>query len=90
MTTIANLVAVLFAGIGGSFAPVKSFPGWAQALAHVTPQFWAVRAFSDVLVGHAGVRDIAPNLAVLALFTAAFAALTAMRFDQSAKKHALA
>lgn len=77
----ANLAAVLLGGIGGAFAPVSTYPRWAQVLAHATPQFWAIEGFQQVIVGGASLAGVMVNLAVLFCFSAAFLVLAAWRFD---------
>lgn len=83
---VSNLVAVLFGGLGGAFAPASSYPAWAEALAHLTPQYWAIEGFKDVLSGHGTLVDVAPNLAVLLAFSAGSTLLAAVRFDMRETK----
>jgi ABC-2 type transport system permease protein len=83
---IANLVAVLFGGLGGTFAPASSYPAWAAALAHLTPQYWAIEAFHEVMSGDGGLVDVLPNLGVLLAFSVGLTTLAALRFDMGETK----
>jgi ABC-2 type transport system permease protein len=73
-------MAVLFAFLG------SALPGWAQAIAHVTPAYWALDALGSITLGHAGLGDVWRPIAVLAAFTAGFAIVAALRFRASDSK----
>jgi ABC-2 type transport system permease protein len=77
---IGNLGGILMAGLGGSLAPATSLPGWAQAIAHVTPTYWTLKALRDITLNGAGLAHVAPALAVVAGFTMVFALVAALRF----------
>lgn len=78
LNAIANLGAILFAGLGGSLAPISSTPGWVQAIAHATPGYWAMEGFSKVIIFGGGLAGVlVPVLVQLAFATAA--AVTAWR-----------
>ncbi len=83
---IGNLGGMVMAGLGGALAPASTLPGWAQAIAHATPAYWALRALRDITLGGAGLADVAPVLLVLAGFTVAFILLAAVRFRPSDTK----
>jgi len=77
---LGNLGGMVMAGLGGAIAPVSSLPGWARLLAHMTPPYWCLQAMRDVTLKQAGLADVLGDLAVLAGFAAAFAAVVAARF----------
>lgn len=77
---ITNLGAMLLAGIGGALAPVADLPGWARAVAPVTPSYWAMRGFRDVIVHGEGLGAVGLPVAVLLAAATALAALTLWRF----------
>ena len=77
---IGNLGGMVMAGLGGALAPASTLPGWAQAVAHATPAYWALRALHDITLDRAGLAEVAPALLVLAGFGAGFALVAALRF----------
>jgi len=83
---IGNLGGMLMAGIGGALTPTSDLPGWAQAIAHGTPAYWALRAIRDVTFRHAGLGDVLGSTAVLCGFAVGFACVAALRFRASDAK----
>lgn len=79
LNAISNLGTMIFAGLGGSLAPISVLPSWARSISPVTPSYWAMRGFRDVIAG-GGLSDAALPVAVLLLFAAAFGAVAAFRF----------
>jgi ABC-2 type transport system permease protein len=79
LNAVSNLGAMLFAGLGGSLAPTAALPGWARAVAPVTPSYWAMRGFRSTIAG-GGFVDVLLPLSVLAVFSMGFAAVAAVRF----------
>jgi ABC-2 type transport system permease protein len=83
--SFSYLGMVLFGAIGGAFVPFSVLPGWARAIAPVTPTYWAMRGLRSVILdGHglsAVVRPIVMLLAMGALFTVV--ALRRLRFDET-------
>lgn len=79
LNAVSNLGTMLFAGLGGAIAPISALPGWARAIAPATPSYWAMRGFRSVIAG-GGLGDIVLPVGVLALFSAGFAVLAALRF----------
>jgi ABC-2 type transport system permease protein len=65
VTAFANLGAILLAALGGALLPVQSLPGWAQTIAPVTPDYWAMTAFRGLTTGSASLGDVLPNVGVL-------------------------
>lgn len=83
---LSNIAAVLLGGIGGAFAPPTSYPEWAQLVARVTPQYWAIDGFKQVIVGGAHLDGIVANAAALLAFSVAFLAVASFRFDTTEVK----
>jgi ABC-2 type transport system permease protein len=81
-----NLVGMLMAGVGGAFTPASTLPGWAQAIAHATPTYWALSALRDITLRGAGLTAVWRPIAVLVAFTLGFALVTALRFRPSDAK----
>lgn len=84
MTSAANVLALVMAGLGGALVPRELLPSWAVPLAPATPAHWAVRGLQDVVSGGAGVGGVAFELGVLGAFASAFAllALVMLKPDQ--------
>ncbi len=51
--------------LGGSFQQAGSLPGIFQTLALLTPNGWALRAFTQIGAGGADLRDVLPSVLVL-------------------------
>ena len=76
-----QLIVLVVGAIGGALLPVSAMPDWTQPLARVTPQFWAVMGFRDLIEGHAGIVDIVPNVALLGIMGAGLLTAGARAFD---------
>jgi ABC-2 type transport system permease protein len=85
LSAIANLSAILIAGLGGALAPITDSPGWLRGLAHASPGYWAMDGFSKVIISGGGVAAVAvPVLTQLAFASAAgLAAWATFRAEQS-------
>jgi len=80
LNAIANLGAIVLAGIGGAIAPATALPGWARTVAPATPSYWAMRGFRSVILDGGGLGDVALPAVVLLAFAAAFFFVAAVRF----------
>lgn len=81
LNALSNAGAMLIGGLGGAVTPVEFLPGWAQAIAPLTPAYWAMKGFRAVTLQPGGLADVAGPLLVLAGFTAAFAVIAVLRFQ---------
>lgn len=82
----AYLGALVLAGLGGALTPFNTLPDWAQTIAPATPTYWAVQAYETVILRGGGLDQIVLELAVLALFAAAFFILGTILFDSSRRR----
>ena len=80
MNALSNLGALLFAGVGGALAPLSAMPSWARTVAPVSPAYWAMRGYRDVILDGGGVGDVLLPAGVLLAFAAGAALLAATRF----------
>jgi ABC-2 type transport system permease protein len=85
VNSVANLGAMICAGLGGALTPLSTLPGWAQAVAPITPSYWALRGYREVIFGH-GNGDALLAAAVLIGFALLFTVLFLMRFRFEEKK----
>jgi ABC-2 type transport system permease protein len=67
--------------LGGCIAPAFLLDRYLGPLPKLIPQYWANRAFDDLLVRGLGLQDIALELAVLFGFTILFFVIGLWRFD---------
>jgi hypothetical protein len=65
-------------------------PHYVQVLAHGSPAFWGLQGLHKVILTHAGVVAIGPELAVMGASSMALAGigLWRMRFDESKRFYA--
>lgn len=86
VNAIANLGAMVLAGVGGAIAPLTALPGWAKAVAPGTPSYWSMRGFRSVILDSGGMADVALPVAVLMVFTVGFLVVARMRFHLEDEK----
>lgn len=79
LNAISNLGTMLFAGLGGAFAPISTLPDWARTLSPITPSYWAMRGFKSVIAG-GGFAEVGLPLLVLGGFTVTLAVMAGIRF----------
>ncbi len=86
MMAVVNLAAMVVAGLGGALAPVDVLPGWAQAIAPVSPAYWMLQGFRAVILeGRGPDATIVPAAMTLA-FAAVMAAVAVWRFSVTDEK----
>lgn len=85
VNAIGTLAGMLLVGLGGALAPVSSLPSPVQAMAHLSPSYWALRGLRAVIQGGAGLGAVATDVAVLTGFSVAVTALAVwrLRFDEA-------
>ena len=76
--SVALLVGLGFAALGGGMVPLEVFPDTVRSLAHVTPHAWASDGFGDLLRGR-GASDVLGETAVLLAYGSALLALATWR-----------
>lgn len=72
-------IGIALAMLGGCMWPLSIVSNFMRQLGHVTPQAWAVDAWTDLLSRGGTLPSIAPKLAVLAAFAAGLLLLSAIR-----------
>lgn len=86
MTALANVMALVMAGVGGALVPRELLPTWADPFAPATPSYWAVRGLQGVISGGAGIGGVAVELAALLAFTTAFTLLALLLLKPDQRK----
>ena len=78
-SAIGPPVGIALAMLGGCMWPLSIVSSFMRQLGHVTPQAWAVDAWTDLLSRGGSLSSIAPKLAVLAAFAAGLLVLSTTR-----------
>jgi ABC-2 type transport system permease protein len=65
--TLASLVSLVMAFAGGSFIPLNSLPAALRALSPYSLIYWAADGYRKLVLDSAGVRDVLPNISILAV-----------------------
>jgi len=81
--TLAVLLAVTLAALGGMMVPSFIMPGFLQTIAWITPHAWALSGYQDIIVRGLSISEILPETFVLIGFGVVFfsAALFRFRFN---------
>jgi ABC-2 type transport system permease protein len=77
----ASLVLWVLAFLGGSFIPLFLVNESMATIGQLTPHYWAVTGFYDLLTRGLGLASIADSLGALVAFSAVFLAVGAWRFE---------
>jgi ABC-2 type transport system permease protein len=75
----ASMIGVVLAILGGNFFPLYLLPDLIQTASALTPNGWALRAFSDIAYDGATLTDLGPHVAALLAFTCICGAVAAYR-----------
>ena len=81
--SVALLLGLGLAAIGGSMVPLEVFPETMRTIAHITPHAWGNEAFAELVRRDGGVADILPELGVMAAFAAVLLALAVWRLRKA-------
>jgi ABC-2 type transport system permease protein len=76
---LGMIVGLVFAAIGGSMAPLETFPATMRKIAHITPHAWANDAFNHLLVGGGGLSNVWLDVGVLCAYAAVLLTLATWR-----------
>lgn len=77
---LVNLGALVLGGLGGALVPVEQLPGWAEAAAPATPQYWAMQAHRSIFLDQGSVGDVVDSVLVLSVIALVTFTLAAVRF----------
>jgi ABC-2 type transport system permease protein len=78
---IAALVLWVLAFLGGAFIPLFLINESMATLGQVTPHYWAVTGFYDLLTRGQGLTSVVDSIVILLGFSAAFFLVGAWRFE---------
>ncbi|MCO6452926.1 MAG: ABC transporter permease [Caldilineales bacterium] len=77
---LANILMYSIAALGGAWWPIEITPEWMQRLAQITPTYWAMQGFHDIISRGLGLAAIIPEASVLLGFGVIYLAVGAWRF----------
>jgi ABC-2 type transport system permease protein len=80
---VSWLTASLSGLLGGMLFPIAVLPPWLQAIARLVPVTYALDAMRRALLTGAGLRDLLPDLAALALFSVVLLPLALLAFHRA-------
>jgi ABC-2 type transport system permease protein len=81
--SIAILIGLGLAALGGSMVPLEVFPSTVRAVAHATPHAWGNDAFSELLRHGGGLGDVLGDVGVLLAFAAVLLVLGTWRLRRA-------
>jgi len=71
-STLASIVLLVFAFLGGAFVPLDSLPASLRIVSRLTPIAWGTMGYQSLLEDGAGLSGVLPSVLVLAGFGASF------------------
>lgn len=86
LNVVANLGTIVLAGVGGALVPMSLLPGWVQAIAPLSPAYWAMRGFRSVILEGGGVGEVLLPIVVLLAWTIALGLVAVHRFHFDERK----
>ncbi|MGB3715710.1 MAG: ABC transporter permease [Candidatus Promineifilaceae bacterium] len=78
---VSTVILWVLAFIGGTIVPFFLLDNALAAIGKLTPQYWAVTGFYDLLVRGQGLADITDSVLALLGFSVLFVAVAVWRFD---------
>lgn len=88
--TLASILYLVMAFVGGSFFRLESLPAVLRAIAPFTPFYWATEGYRAVLERKAGLAEVLPHAGVLAAIGAVFLVAGGAALHRAAKRGAVA
>jgi ABC-2 type transport system permease protein len=88
--TMASIIYLVMAFVGGSFFRLESLPAALRAIAPFTPFYWATEGYRAVLERKAGVAAVLPHTGVLAAIGVVLLTAGAAALRRAAKRGAVA
>jgi ABC-2 type transport system permease protein len=77
---LASVVLWVAGAVAGAFVPQFLLGDFLSTIGKITPHYWAISAYSDIIVRGQNLAGVTTQLGVLALFTVAFFAIGVWRF----------
>jgi ABC-2 type transport system permease protein len=77
---VSVLLSNIFAALGGSWWPIEIVPQTFRTVGMVSPSYWAMDVFHQVIFFNKGLQDIAFNFIILSIYIVVFLFLAARFF----------
>ncbi len=78
--SISLLLSLMLASLGGAWWSLDIVPPVMRAVGHLSPVAWAMDSYRSLLFENGNLLTVLPNVAILAVFTAACFAFAVWRF----------
>lgn len=88
--TVASVIYVAMAFIGGSFVPLDSLPRVLRTIAPITPFYWGTTGYLKLMRDGAGLAEVLPNAASLAALGVVLLAIGAVALGRAVRSGAAA
>ena len=76
-------LALVMAALGGCMVPSEVFPDSMTTVSQITPHYWALEGWKDVVFDGAGLADVGTNVAVLAAMAAVLIGVATVAVQRS-------
>jgi len=80
---VGMIIGLVFAAIGGSMAPLDTFPSTMRKIAHITPHAWANDAFNHLLGTGGGLSKVWLDVLVLCGYAVVLLSLATWRLRKA-------
>ncbi len=77
---LGTVLVLSMSALGGAWWPLEIVPDWLQMVGKLSPIYWAMSGFQDIITRGWGVTAVLPEVLMLAGFTAVFLAIGLWRF----------
>jgi ABC-2 type transport system permease protein len=90
LNAVANITPVALGALGGALMPLVTLPAWVHRVAPATPQYWAMRAFDQLILDGGNLWTAVLPMAVLLLYAVAFAVVALLGLRATERRLAFA
>jgi ABC-2 type transport system permease protein len=80
LSAVTDIGSLLLTCLGGALVPLAAMPGWARAIAPVSPGYWATRGLRGALTGDTPTTLV--SVAILIGVATAAAGIAALRLSR--------
>lgn len=77
---LGTVLVLSMSALGGAWWPLEIVPDWLQAVGKLSPIYWAMSGFQDIITRGWGVTAVLPEVGMLLVFTAVFLGIGLWRF----------
>jgi len=77
---LGTVLVLSMSALGGAWWPLEIVPDWLQTVGKISPIYWAMHGFQDIITRGLGVTAVLPEVGALLGFTAVFLFIGLWRF----------